>query len=951
MDNYERQNVIRTKRRLTSRSRRRTRKIGLAALQIALIVIVAAIIMVIAIGVGAFKAIIDSAPDIGNIDVTPTGFSTFVYDSDGNQTAKLVSTDSNRIPVTMDMVPDELCNAFVAIEDTRYYEHHGIDIQGIFRAAYEGITTGDFSQGASTITQQLIKNSVFTGWTSETFAESVKRKIQEQYLAVELEKTMSKSDILLNYMNTINLGHSCLGVQAASLRYFGKSVNELNLSECAVIAAITQNPTKYDPITNPDDNARRREVVLNNMLDQGYITQDEYTEAIDDDVYSRIQIVDVETDDEEINSYFVDALTNQVLEDLTSAGYTETQAYTLLYSGGLNIYSTQDPDVQDICDEVCSNPDNYPEGTKYLVSYQLTVKTSSGEVVNYSSEDFEAWCSENGIATSLEFDSEENADAAIEQFKDANISNSDEISGESKNLTPQPQISLTIEDQSTGEVVAMVGGRGEKTANRTLNRATDTTRQPGSTFKVVSTYAPALDAAGMTLATVQDDAPFSYDDGTPVRNWYGEAYRGLSSLRVGIQNSMNIVAVKTLKEITPQLGIDYLKNMGITTIVDGETINGQYYSDNNLTLALGGLTRGVKNIELNGAYATIANSGTYIKPKLYTKITDHDGNVIIDNTSGETRRVLKETTAWLLTSAMEDVVTKGTGTSVNFGTTPIAGKTGTTSDYNDVWFCGYTAYYTASCWAGYDDNTKLSSSTEKGLAKTIWRAAMEKIHEDLPSKDFTMPGGLVQETICTKSGLLPVAGLCDSSLGTEYFDQDTVPTETCNVHYSGLVCEYSGLPASDGCPFAVQGVLTVDPENIGEKCEHTAEFMATPEGQATVAQEKAELDQRHLASSIGDATAALQTATTNLQAAQAALVAAQQGGDQTAIATAQAAVNTAADAYNSAVATQAAAAAAAATPTTGTGSTTTGTGGATTGTGSTTTGTGSTTTGTGGTTP
>ncbi|MFA6664474.1 MAG: hypothetical protein WCS21_09240, partial [Lachnospiraceae bacterium] len=280
-------------------------------------------------------------------------------------------------------------------------------------------------------------------------------------------------------------------------------------------------------------------------------------------------------------------------------------------------------------------------------------------------------------------------------------------------------------------------------------------------------------------------------------------------------------------------------------------------------------------------------------------------------------------------------------------TTPIAGKTGTTSDYNDVWFCGYTAYYTASCWAGYDDNTKLSSSTEKGLAKTIWRAAMEKIHEDLPSKDFTMPGGLVQETICTKSGLLPVAGLCDSSLGTEYFDQDTVPTETCNVHYSGLVCEYSGLPASDGCPFAVQGVLTVDPENIGEKCEHTAEFMATPEGQATVAQEKAELDQRHLASSIGDATAALQTATTNLQAAQAALVAAQQSGDQTAIATAQAAVNTAADAYNSAVATQAAAAAAAA----ATPATTTGNGGATTGTGGATTGTGSTTTGTGGTTP
>ncbi|WP_130837882.1 transglycosylase domain-containing protein [Lachnoclostridium sp. Marseille-P6806] len=909
--NYGKSSIEKTKKELASRSRKRSRKIALSVVQLLLISLGAAAVMVLAIGVGAFRAIIDTAPDIGNIDVTPSGFSTFVYDSEGNQTAKLVSTDSNRIPVTMDMVPKDLCNAFVAIEDERFYEHRGVDIQGILRAGVKGLTSGNFSEGASTITQQLLKNNVFTSWTSETFAESVRRKIQEQYLAIELEKKMSKADILLNYMNTINLGHSTLGIQAASLRYFGKSVSELSLSESAVIAGITQNPTRYDPIVYPEKNAERRAMVLGSMLKLGFITDEEYRKASDDNVYDRIQIVDVETDDTEVNSYFVDALTNQILEDLMAAGYTETQAYTLLYSGGLNIYSTQDPAIQAICDEVTSNPENYPEGTRYLMSYQLTVRSADGEITNYSSEMFEDWLRQNNISRSLLFPDESSADEAAAQFREAVVGDG-EVQGESRSLTPQPQISLTIEDQHTGAVVAMVGGRGAKLANRTLNRATDTMRQPGSTFKVVSTYAPALDSAGMTLATTQDDAPFSYDNGTPVRNWYGEAYRGLSSLRVGIQNSMNIVAVKTLKEITPQLGIDYLKNLGITTLVEGETINGVYYSDNNLSLSLGGITNGVKNIELNGAYATIANGGIYIKPKLYIKITDHDGKVILDNTEGETRRVLKETTAWLLTSAMEDVVTKGTGTRVNFGTTAIAGKTGTTSDYNDVWFCGYTDYYTASCWAGFDDNTKLSSSTEKALAQTIWKNCMAQIHAELPARQFAMPEGIVRQTICTASGLLPVAGLCDATLGQEYFDKDTLPTQTCNIHYQGMICEYSGLPAADGCPFAVQGVLSVPPESVGQRCEHTAAFMATPEGQATAAQQQQELSQRHLAASIGDANARLQAAADALAQAQSALVAAQQGGDAAAISAAQQQVQTAAEAYNAAAAVQAAAAAAAA---------------------------------------
>nr|MCR4991109.1 penicillin-binding protein [Lachnospiraceae bacterium] len=267
---------------------------------------------------GIFKGVIDTSPSIDNVDVTPSGFSTFVYDNEGNQIAKLISQDSNRIPVTMDMIPENLAHAFVAVEDERFYEHNGIDIKGIIRAAYVGVSNGfHFTEGASTITQQLLKNNVFTSWVSEdSFADSMKRKIQEQYLAIELTKSMSKDDVLLNYMNTINLGQNTLGVQAASMRYFNKSVSTLSLSECAVIAGITQNPSKFNPISHPDNNAQRREKVLRNMRDQGYITEAEYDEAMADDVYSRIQVINDEVEESLINSYFVDALTDDVLADL-----------------------------------------------------------------------------------------------------------------------------------------------------------------------------------------------------------------------------------------------------------------------------------------------------------------------------------------------------------------------------------------------------------------------------------------------------------------------------------------------------------------------------------------------------------------------------------------------------------------------------------------------------------
>ncbi|WP_081669761.1 transglycosylase domain-containing protein [Butyrivibrio sp. AE3006] len=872
--NFGRKGIRDQQQELLSATTKWGKKISLISLELMLIAFIGLGVIGVAAGIGVFRGIIDTAPEIGNISVTPTGYSTFVYDTEGNQTAKLVSTDSNRIPVSWDMIPENLQHAFVAIEDERFYKHNGIDIQGIIRAAFVGLTSRDLSQGASTITQQLLKNNVFTGWTSESSdIAKIKRKIQEQYLAIQLEKTMSKEDILLNYMNTINLGSNTLGVQAASLRYFNKSVANLSLSECAVIAGITQNPSRYNPITHPDNNAQRRDKVLNNMLKQGYITQGEYDEAMADDVYARIQVVDEETSDDSVNSYFVDALTNQLIDDLINAGYNETQAYTLLYSGGLKIYSTQDPAIQAICDSELSNPDNYPENTKYLLDYALTVSDSEGNKTNYSSEMMKSHFQQENQSFNLLFSSEEDAQAKIDEYKAAVVGPNDKVDGESINLTPQPQVSLTIEDHATGYVVAMVGGRGAKTASRTLNRATDTVRQPGSTFKVLSAYAPALDSAGFTLATVLNDAPFNYQGGRPVRNWYGEAYRGLTTVRTAIKDSMNIIAVKTITLITPQLAFDYLKNFGFTTIVESEEIGGKIYSDIQATTALGGLTHGVTNLELNAAYAAIANGGVYVKPKLYTKVVDHDGNTILDNTQIDSTRILKDSTAYLLTSAMTDVVTSGTGTAVNFGTTAIAGKTGTTSDENDVWFAGFTNYYTATTWAGYDNNVDMNKE-EARLAKTLWRAVMEKVHADLPAATFEKPDSVITATVCSRSGKAPIAGLCDGALMSEYFEEGTVPTDSCDVHYAGTICQFDNVPATDTCPFKMSGIFELTPAEpaalqaqsgatasetqytteLDENgnpvtrpivtCHHTAEFMAQPTITEILAQEQAQLAER-----------------------------------------------------------------------------------------------------------
>ena len=784
--NYGKKSVSKKQNSLISRTAMMGKRAHVSLIRVLFVILITICVVIGCTGIGAFRGIIDNAPDVNDIDISPLGYATFLYDGDGNQLRKLTAPSSNRLPVSIDQIPVDLQHAVVAIEDERFYEHNGIDVRGILRAFVKNLSSGNLSEGASTITQQLLKNNVFTNWTQEsTWLERFTRKIQEQYLAVEIEKKINNKNVILeNYLNTINLGAGTYGVQAAARKYFNKDVWNLNLSECTTLAGITQNPTQYNPIEHPEANAKRRKEVLDHMIDQGYITQEQYDQVINDDIYSEIQAAQVlnEETDNTVYSYFEDELIDQVINDLMNIkGYTRTQAQNLVYSGGLSIYTTQDASIQKILDEEYADPSNYPDYVQYALDYALTVQNPDGEEVNYSKEMLRLYFQNEDPEFDLLFDSQEEGQSYVDRYKEHVLADGSTVVAERVSFAPQPQSSMSIIDQHTGYVKAIIGGRGEKTASLTLNRATDTTRQPGSTFKILSTYAPALNEKGMTLATTFEDEPYNYPDGSPVNN-ASKSYGGTTTIRRAIQNSINVVAVKCLEEVTPELGLQYLDNFGFTTLAHGteadKDADGTIWTDANLPMALGGLTHGVTNIELCAAYAAIANNGNYIEPIYYTKILDHNGNVLIEKNSAG-RSVIKESTAWLLTSAMEDVVNQGTGTACQLDDMTVAGKTGTTDAYNDLWFVGYTPYYTCAVWSGFDNNEKLPEDA-RDFHKNLWKKVMTRIHEGLPDKDFDMPASVEKISICEETGLLPRAGC---PVITEYFDIGDVPTDYCDQHF------------------------------------------------------------------------------------------------------------------------------------------------------------------------
>lgn len=809
--NFSRNEVERRASQLESSATHRFHKIQLIGIRLVLVGFIFISIFLISVLAGGYQSIISTTPDVDSIQIVPQGYTTTIVDTEGNTIQTLVGKDANREYVTLDQIPPNLQNAFIAIEDERFRKHNGVDTQGILRAFSLGLRNGgNFTQGASTLTQQLLKNQVFHGGEENTLFQKVKRKLQEQNLALQIEKKYTKNQILEYYLNTINLGQNTLGVQAASKRYFNKDVSKLTLSECAVLAGITQNPSANNPISHPAKNSTRRTTVLNYMKNQGYISSEDYTESMRDNVYDRIQKIDQKkTPSASITSYFTDALTEQVIQDLKAkCGYTETQAYNALYSRGLTIYTTQDQTMQKTVDKLINDPKYYPADSQFQLTYQLIVRHPDGTQLTYTFDDMKRWFKKNKKKKiSSYYKKKSTAKAQIRQFRKAIVTKDLTVMNETIDLVLQPQVSFVLMDQHTGYVKALCGGRGEKTGSRTLNRATDSPRQPGSTFKILSTYLPALDTSGMTLATVQDDAPFYYPDTKRlVKNWYGSSYRGLTSLREAMAQSMNVAAVKTLNQITPKTAYDYLLNLGFTTLVDNYTAkDGKTYTDISLPLALGGLTRGVTNLELTTGFAAIANQGTYHPATFYTKIVDHDGNVLLDNTTDiESRQVMKDSTSWLLTSAMEDVIRTGTGGRLKFRQLSMsqAGKTGTSTGNRDLWFVGYTPYLTAGVWGGYDDNKKQSSIT---YHKDLWRDIMEQLNQNYTKSSFARPTSITSAVICTKCGKLAIEGLCNNAVGgscakKEFFAKDSLPTENCDCHVRCKICRSSGHLASDRCP-------------------------------------------------------------------------------------------------------------------------------------------------------
>lgn len=779
--NYGKSNLQRRKKKVSSKRRMKKKRVGVRIFK-SLIICILLLGVIGIVGAGVIvKKVIDDTPEVTAEDILPQGYTTSIVNQEGTVLEQLKDSDSNRVYKKYDEISKYMGDAFVAIEDERFYQHNGIDIQGIIRAGVNGVMNGfHFNEGASTITQQLIKNNVFPNFIHETKYERIERKIQEQYLALKIEKQLSKKEILEAYMNTINLGQGCLGVQTASKRYFNKDAADLTLSECTVIAAITQNPTGYDPVNHPEDNAKRREKVLKNMKKHEFISEAEYEEAMADNVYDRILETASNTETSKPYTYFVDALIQQIVKDLVNQkSYTETQAYNLIYSGGLTITATQDADIQQICDEEVDNVDDYLYGSEWGLDYALTVHHKDGTSDNYSKEQLASYIqNKTGDKYPLVFSTKDLAQNAIDEYK--STLNIDEEAGDTVDeridLTPQPQTSIVVMDQYTGQVKAIVGGRGEKTSSLSLNRATDSARQPGSCFKILAAYAPALDENKITLATTIDDEYYEYKNGQEVGNWDNK-HIGATRVRYGIEHSMNVLAVKTLTEYVGETeSYDYLtENFAFTTLTDDDKTS--------QAKALGGITNGVYNIEMTAAYAAIANGGTYTEPILYTQVLDHNGDVLLDNTQPKTHQAIKDSTAYLLTSAMEDVVngSGGTGHSAALDNMPVAAKTGTSQESNDLWISAFTPYYTASVWGGYDEQKTMANLSQNWHQK-LWKNIMERIQEDkgLEYKDFEIPSSVEEKTICTRTGLLATSS-CPTL--TEYFATDNAPTQSCSGHY------------------------------------------------------------------------------------------------------------------------------------------------------------------------
>lgn len=600
------------------------------------------------LGFGYIFAAYQSLPAVSN-NMRPA-VSSQVFDAHGRLITTLHS-DQNRLPIDINKVPQNLQNAFIAAEDNRFYEHIGIDPIGIFRAVFANLTNHGIAQGGSTITQQLAKNAFLSQ------EQTLKRKIQEAMLALEIEHKYSKKEILEMYMNQIYFGQGAYGIQTAAKTYFNKDVNELTLTQCAMLAGLSKSPNYYSPFNNLNEAKKRKNVVLDQMVKYGYVSAAEAEDAKNQDLGLSKSHQSKESDE---YASFIDYVSQQVAKKYGDDA---------LYKEGLKIYTTMDVDKQHAAVRAMRNlPDNYTD--------------------------------ENGLT--------------------------------------QPQAAIVSIDPKTGHILAMVGGRGQDS----FNRASMAVRQPGSAFKPF-VYLTALQH-DMTPDTTMDDKPVTYGGWSPKNA--GGSYSGTMTLSDALAHSVNTIAVQLADEVGTKNIIANAKKMGITTL-DAK--------DDNLAMALGGLTKGVTPLEMASAYGTFANKGVHVKPTAIVKILDRNGNVLEDASTLEKEetktRVMSEREAYEMTTMLEGVIDHGTGTAAALGR-PAAGKTGTTDDNKDAWFVGYTPDIVTAVWIGDDTGSHSLGEVYGGtIPAEIWKDYMSSAVSDESGSDFSAPSGMDRRKETTSS--------------------------------------------------------------------------------------------------------------------------------------------------------------------------------------------------------
>lgn len=713
--------------------------------------------------VGIAKAFVDTAPTLDLAALDAQDKTSFIYDSQGNLITDYKGTE-DRIMVSIDEIPEMLQNAFIAVEDARFYEHNGVDVKRIVGALVANFTSGS-TQGGSTITQQLIKQTVLSS------EQSYKRKLQEAYLAMELETRYTKKQILESYLNTIFLGGSYYGVRVAAYGYFGKSLDQLTLRECAMLAGLTRSPNYYNPRSNfytrntegsstPDITNNRTDYVLRQMRENGLITAQQYNAALDRSTASVLEKSPASTDMYAYPHYVEYAISDVVDTFLDLNGLEDTSAnrYAMenkLRTGGYSVYLCLDTEIQEIVEDTLANWSSYPR-----------LRDPSDKVYQSRNSD--------GTYTEIE----------------------------------QPQAAACVFDYRTGELKAIVGGRYKPTTRKTLNRASGMTMPVGSSIKPLTVYAPAIDL-GASPASIAYNMPVpisgwkdsSGKDSWP-KNYGGGGYKGPQSFRSALRNSYNTAAAQILMTyVGVSRSVEYLHLMGIPD----KNINADPFG-----LALG--SSGLTPVQMAVAFGTIANKGVYQQPLSFSRIVDSNGNVVVDMHQQQDRhQVFKPSTAYLVVDMLKEAVQSGTGTKAKISSQVVAGKTGTNSDSKGVFFAGMTGWYSGSVWIGHDNYKALSSKATGGnSAAPLWQSFMEKIHKakNLDSREIIdgTPSdyNLVRVTTCGVSGQLATDACYNDVNGyktiTDYWSADSVPTAYCSMHKSVSVCTESGLLATDYCP-------------------------------------------------------------------------------------------------------------------------------------------------------